>query len=138
MQLACYFRYFWGVNPTFKWFLADQQLDQRSASGLSYANGTATFGSFLLYSVTRKDDQQNLTCSVSVEGKKVNQTGYHNTSSVILTIHCMWSDGNVLFWKINNWYNHYFREFELLVKLIFPGTKWLLLRRRHFQLNFLE
>ena len=88
-QLACCFIYSLVVNPTFKWFLADKQLDEHLRNRFEYANGTAAFRSVLLYNFTVKEDQQNLTCSVSVEGEKSNRASYRNASSLILNIHCM-------------------------------------------------
>ena len=85
-QLACYFIYFWDVNPTFKWFFAHQQFTEQATTRLKYANGTAIFRSVLLYNFTHMEDKENLTCSVSVAEKN---GSYHGESSVILNIHCM-------------------------------------------------
>ena len=90
-NLTCYFIYFWALNPTFNWFLADKQVDGHRENRFKYANGSASFRSVLLYIFTRKEDRKTLTCSVSVEEEKSNRTSYRNTSSLILNIHCMLS-----------------------------------------------
>ena len=84
-QLTCYFRYFWGVNATFQWFLGGQQFDGQYLGADNHIDGSATFGSAFSYNFTRIDDDHRLTCSVSVEGPNDN---FSSTSSVKLNIHC--------------------------------------------------